>query len=102
MRTRILSENPDTGLTTFFHDDDAEGTITIENRVDVQDIIEANKDVANLKSDGWKGEMHQVASIPLVVYNDLKKKGIVDDERAFKRWLNDPDNRFFRTKAGVL
>jgi hypothetical protein len=26
----------------------------------------------------------------------------VDDPAAFKRWLNDPDNRFFRTSPGTL
>jgi hypothetical protein len=44
--------------------------------------------------------MHKVASIPMNVYFDLKEKGILDDPAALKRWLNDSDNRFFRTKAG--
>jgi hypothetical protein len=30
----------------------------------------------------------------------LKKDGIIDDPSAMKRWLNDPDNRFFRTRPG--
>ena len=44
----------------------------------------------------------KVASIPLVVWNDLQKKGITRDKAAFKRWLNDPDNKFFRTTSEVV
>jgi len=41
-----------------------------------------------------------VASIPLNLYYDLKRQGIVDDPARFKKWLNDSDNRFFRTRGG--
>ena len=102
MRSRILAENPETGVVTFWHDDDATGQIIVENRVDVESVIAANKDVTNLKSGNWKGDMHQVASIPIIVYDDLKRRGIVDDQPRFRQWLNDADNRFFRTKEGVV
>jgi hypothetical protein len=32
----------------------------------------------------------------------LKAKGIVDDEKRLKRWLNDSDNKFFRTRGGTI
>jgi hypothetical protein len=35
-------------------------------------------------------------------YMDLKKKGILDDQVALKRWLNDPENRYFRTRPGQV
>jgi hypothetical protein len=46
--------------------------------------------------------MSRVASIPLTVYYDLKQKGILDDQTAMKKWLNDPDNELFRTRKGKV
>ena len=46
--------------------------------------------------------MSRVASIPLTVYYDLKQKGILDDQAAMKKWLNDPDNELFRTRKGKV
>ena len=50
----------------------------------------------------WKGDMHKVASIPMSIFYDLKRKGILDDPVAMKKWLNDPDNRVFRTRPGQV
>lgn len=75
--------------------------IIISESQDVTSIIEANKRSLN-EVDKHKpyGEWSKVASIPLTVYHDLKQRGIVDDPARFKRWLNDPDNRYFRTRGG--
>ena len=32
----------------------------------------------------------------------LKAEGKLDDDAYMKRWLNDPDNRFFRTRPGQV
>jgi hypothetical protein len=31
---------------------------------------------------------------------DLKQKGIVNDPKRLRKWLNDRDNALFRTKLG--
>jgi hypothetical protein len=46
--------------------------------------------------------MQRVATLPLVLWMKLKQDGILDDPRALRRWLNDPDNRAFRTRPGRL
>jgi len=51
--------------------------------------------------------MTHVARIPFTVIDDLNKKKImrgfmIEDERAFKQWLNDPDNRVWRTYPGSV
>ena len=46
------------------------------------------------------GEWSKIASIPLSIYYELKKKGITDDPKRLKKWLNDPDNKYFRTRGG--
>ena len=52
--------------------------------------------------------MTKVASIPLVVVQQLSKQGImtnagaIKDKVRFRKWLNDPDNRFFKTYNGTI
>jgi hypothetical protein len=98
--SRIFDTDPALSLTRFWHWDDEKDQAVIETRQDVTDLLDANRAEANEASGNWRGDMHKVASIPLNVYYDLKQKGIIDDAKAFKRWLNDPENRYFRTKGG--
>jgi hypothetical protein len=36
----------------------------------------------------------------VVIWEDLVRKGIANDTKKLKAWLNDPDNRAFRTRLG--
>lgn len=100
MSERLLDENNMVGIKRYFSYDETADSYTIRTQQDVTDLVEANKAAANVASSDWKGDMHKVASIPLNVYYDLKRRGILDDPKRLKAWLNDPDNRFFRTKLG--
>lgn len=103
MDKRLISENADAGIRQYWHEHD-NGDVTIQTTQVVDDVIEANRGTFNQVDEraGWKGDMHRVASIPMAVYYDLKAKGVIDDPVAMKKWLNDPDNRFFRTRPGVV
>ena len=90
------------GIEREFHYDESSDTFTIETKQDVTDIVEWNKAEYNEYSHPQFGTMRKVASIPLPLYYELKRKGIIDDPNALKKWLNDPDNKFFRTVPGVL
>ena len=79
----------------------------IEVVQDVSDIIERNKIEYNNNSTKWGDELfdNKIASIPMTVVDKLNQQGImrgfhVLDQKAFTKWLNDPENRFFRTKQG--
>lgn len=96
---KILDTDPITGIKHVFHYDHLTDEATITAEQDMATFLDANKRAFN-DDTGRYGEFNKVASIPMVVYWDLKKKGIIDDPVAMKKWLNDPDNRFFRTKAG--
>lgn len=98
---RILSENPEFGTKTIFHS--TPDAIHIEKVQDVTDIVEDAKSVFNSTDERARwGEWQRVASIPLAVYHDLKAKGIADDPKAMKKWLNDRDNQAFRTRPGAV
>jgi len=88
---------------------DGEGGLVIETKQDVTDIVESNRKHYNAYDERarWSDELfgNRIASIPLTVIDDLNHKGImrgfaVVDQAKFKAWLNEPDNRAFRTRPG--
>lgn len=103
MDSEILVSDSESLVDEVVHYDDTNDTTYVEQVQDVTEIVEANKAMHNLVDERapW-GAGRRVASIPVVVYHDLLKRGIAGDRKKFKAWLNDPDNRFFRTAPGVV
>ncbi len=90
------------------HDTD-DGGLVIATEQDVSDIVEQNKKEYNATNGRWGDDLfdNKIASIPLTVIDDLNKAGImrgfhVLDQKKFRAWLNNPDNRFFRTRQGKV
>lgn len=83
--------------------EDGEGNLTLHTAQDITDIVEANKASlnANDKHQKW-GEFTRVASIPLSIYYSPEFQKISKDPVALKKWLNDPDNKVFRTRDGAV
>lgn len=98
--TRIFSQDKASGITKYWHVTD-KGEYVVETQQDVSAIVEANKREYNNTPDKYR-DVNKVASIPLSVYYDLKRKGIADDPKALRKWLNDRDNQVFRTRAGII
>lgn len=101
MSSWFVSYDPMSGVETRFHTA-VDGKFAIET-IDhgLQAKIDENK--AQFNSAEKKGEYRHIASIPPVVWFDLKRKGIADDPAALRRWLDDSDNRVFKvmdTKLG--
>jgi len=103
IKKRLVSENAAIGQKQYWHDHD-DGSVTIQTVQDVEDVAESNKQSFNQVDEraNWNGDMHKVASIPMAIFYDLKRKGILDDPAAMKKWLNDSDNRVFRTRPGTV
>jgi hypothetical protein len=99
MERRFFERDPLTGAERYFLYDHSDDSFTIEQVEDVEDLVEQNKALAN-EDTGSFDEFHRVASIPMSIYFELKEKGILDDQAALRRWLNDRDNRVFRTRHG--
>ena len=90
---------------------DGDGGIIIETKQDITDILEQNKKEYNSFDERARWSDHlfgnKVASIPLTVIDDLNKQGImrgyaVLDDKRFAAFLNDPMNRAWRTRTGVV
>jgi len=103
-------QNPNNFRQSAVHAD-GEGGIVIQTRQDVSGIVEQNKKEYNSFDERarWSDNLfgNKVASIPMTVIDDLNKAGImrgfaVLDDKRFALWLNDPMNRAWRTRTGVV
>ena len=103
--TRLFDHDETTGITELYHFDPDTGGFAIESVQDIQSTLDLNKAIANDNTGKW-GELAHVAHIPLVILMDLAAKGIMTaagrvlDDKKFRAWLNDPENRSFRVKHG--
>ena len=103
MQKRLLDVDHFLGLKEYFYYDDDTGECRIEQVQNTDFIVEQNKQrlAQSSAKDKW-GEMTLVATIPMSLWADLNAKGTVKDTKEFKKWLNDPENRFFRTREGKV
>lgn len=104
IETRFFHAIPEFGIVEKWHYDDATDTATIETVQDVEGVLELNRAEYNATDERarYKDGAHRVACIPMVVLQDLRKRGIADDPARMRAWLNDPENRYFRTRPGVV
>jgi hypothetical protein len=104
MTTKLFDVDPITGTRKFWHYDAEKDEATIQTVIDATEVVTNNKQRFNSFDEkaGWKGDMHHVASIPMALFYQMKAEGKLDDQAYMKRWLNDPDNRAFRTRPGEV
>lgn len=104
MHTKLFDINTETGTRKMWHYDAEKDEATIETIIDATQIVSDNKERFNSFDEkaNWKGDMHHVASIPMALFYQMKAEGKLDDQAYMKRWLNSPENRFFRTRPGEV
>lgn len=95
------------GVKTSFYEGD-NGQVIIENSQDITAVVESNKSryAATDERAKW-GELEHIGWIPDSVIIELNRQNImrgyaVVDQKKFKAWLNDPDNRHFRSRPGRI
>lgn len=95
-------------MDTKYHYDELEDKLIIEKVQDVEPILEANKKALNEDNNFTSEVFNHVARIPIVCIEKwCNEKGIkynefMGDTNLLKLFLNDPDNKFLRTKAGRI
>jgi len=104
MTTKIFDIDPVLGTKKLWHYDAEKDQATIQTVIDATLVVETNKERFNSFDEraNWNGDMHHVASIPMALFYQMKAEGKLDDQAYMKRWLNDPDNRAFRTRPGEV
>lgn len=100
MAGKIIVANPAAGRWQEWH---REGDKTVLNTVfDAEPAIEAAKNIRNHQFKGYKGskELAMVlgAILPMTIWMKLHSEGVIQDSRAFQRWLND--NPAFKAAPG--
>lgn len=100
----LLEWDPQLGRTTWVMFD-GEKTI-VRHDYQVDKTLERNAEMRSHATDGWKGDWHHVASVPLNLLHDenvgLHKAFQQGDDKHISRFLNDSDNAAWRTKGGRL
>ena len=97
MRTLYESWNPVTQRATEVSTDG--GDLVFVHSQNTKPIVESAKALA-ANFDPHVPRPHgmtHVARIPLVIWRQLEKLGITKDEKALNAWLDNRDNRVFRT-----
>ena len=104
MSTLLFDSVPDQKLREFFQYDDSTKESTIITQQDVEPVLEANQQARIDAPDRFnnKSGLTRVASIPNVIMIRLRERGILNDQNAFKKWLNDPENEIFLTRKGKV
>ena len=104
---RWLFDRVNHRATDFIEEPD--GSVTFETTQDVAPILEDNKRKYNAYGDkrtpGKQGEWHHAASIPFNVWEQWMKEtngAIERDSASLKKYLNDSDNKYFRTSPTTL
>ncbi len=99
---RLFSLDAATKSAEYFHYDEVTGQVTIEDLQDVTDLMDINQ-ARRAERVKRSNSFRMQASVPLNIYmekeKEFREKGIVgrDKARAWVRFLNDPDNRMFKT-----
>lgn len=86
---------------TVWARENGDGTTTYRTDYQVDKTLEANAQARASAPDGWKGDYHRIASIPLGLFYDKLAEAVRQDDMAYvSRFLNDHDNAKLRTKLG--
>jgi hypothetical protein len=72
--------------------------LVFETTCEIDTIAERARAEMNETSRTQKsGDMVKVASLPMMVYLDLKQRGILDDRPAMRKWLSSEEAQPYRT-----
>ncbi len=103
---REFNETPEQAIKRIHHSHGDE--YAIQTVQDVSDVIAVNKedfkDNAGTRFDRF---LNHVARIPTAIYYALMRRGIIDERQdpegtRQKAWLNDPDQRAWRSRPGKI
>jgi|SRR5580765_7225173 len=104
MGKRCFGMDPLTGTMHFMDYDELTDTYTLIDEADVTALLENNQRLYNDAPRRWgEGAVH--TSLHPVMREKLKHQGIIrpdGDPEPYRRFVNDPDNRKWRTRPGKV
>lgn len=105
--TRVLGIDPITRTKELHHYDPDTGDQALELVQDVQPITEETRGRFNMvdERERWRDGFNHVASVPLSVIDKVRREtgvNLLTDREAMRQFLNNSDNRAFRTRPGRI
>tara|TARA_B100001057_G_scaffold394187_1_gene403301 strand:+ start:3480 stop:3773 length:294 start_codon:yes stop_codon:yes gene_type:complete len=97
MTRRTVIDTKTNLVSEFITEDNKNIYHTSQNVQPVLDHVKRIKETTVLSK-----ELRHVAEVPMVIYQQAMREGWVNDKAKWKRWLNDPDNKLFRTWPGKV
>jgi hypothetical protein len=103
---------PDSGLkvdTDLVVEDDK--VHIIHNIAEVDALLAQNREMRALNGKGIRRKngcikggalAREVAELDMITFMKLEALGILNDKKAMSKWLNDPENKAFRTSEGKV
>lgn len=85
--------------TSLVSEDNAGKTISTQ---DVTKTLEYTKHLGDTDNFSPGKDLRHVAEVPLVIYEKAVLEGWANDKDAWKKWLNSPENKPFRTWPGKI
>ena len=104
MKKLLHHEN---GITTIYHKSGVDSKFTVQRTQDVQPFLENNAKIRSSQSEGWKGDLHEVADIPFIVWEQWWREfggnpGSKENRPRMLAKLNSNEFSYLRTKEGRL
>ena len=102
---QLLDYDPLNGITTTMVKDG--DSMIVKSTQDVEFVLDQNQAARSDQESGWRGDMHRVASIPMIIVNqwwqELGDNPLLPRNRAWlAAKLNNPDFSKLRTKDGRI
>lgn len=103
---KLVDYDPYSGITETYHRN-ADKSFTIHQTQDCQKAIDTIKEVRNSAQAGFKGEMHHMASIPLLLWEKWtiefgSDPGHPSNAKKLKAKLNSNEWQALRVKEGRM
>lgn len=96
----LLEYDPVTKRSVWWTLDD-EGNDVLRYDMPVDPIVDVNAEICHSLSGARWGEGRRIASVPLPLYYDALDEAFQQEDQTYiKKWLNDGDNRAWRTFEG--
>jgi hypothetical protein len=107
MSKKLLSSNPIEKKKTYLASD-SDG-LSIVTETDTSNLLKYNREENNNWRPGsmignTQKHIQPIANIPTAIYYNLLEKfgPVKNNPKAWRKWLNDPDHKAFRTTGGKV
>ena len=83
---------------TLHRDSEDPNRFAVETAQDVEPVLDSIARDREIMAQN--GPMRLSHRIPTIIYEELQRRGITEDETEFRKWLNGPEGRTWRIWNG--